>query len=1023
MGRKPPDAGLHIDESLAENSEADGIQNSPSPSRDETGPRTEDSTEPSEEQLHQTFPIVGIGASAGGLEAFEKFFTNMPPDSGMAFVLVQHLDPTHKSILGDLITRYTRMKVVLVEDGVQISPNWIYIIPPDRDMAILGGRLHLMTPGAPRGQRHPINFFFRSLAQDRRNRAIAIVLSGTGTDGTQGIRAIKGEAGTVLVEEPETAKYDGMPRSAIATGVADFVLPAEKMPAQLMAFARQAFSRRSGPVLTARPQALGDIEKVLVLLRAHTGHDFSYYKNTTIIRRIERRMAVNQIETIGGYVRHIRQHPAEADTLFKELLIGVTNFFRDAQAFASLEKNVIRPLIEKSSDRTPIRVWVPGCSTGEEAYSIAILFRESMDALGVNRKVQIFATDIDPSAVEWARAANYPESVAADVPPQTLRRFFRREGSNYEIDRSIRDMIVFALQSVIKDPPFSKIDLISCRNLLIYLKAELQKTILPLFHYSLREDGYLFLGSSETIGEFGDLFGELDRRWKIFERKGDGSLRHRALDAYLHSFLVSQDDRMTQLDDRSKNERWTSLKDLTKEILLNDYAPTCIIINEKCEILYTRGHTGRYLELASGEVSLSILKMARPGLHLELNNAIRKSLANKERIRVENLRVKFDDAARMITITVQPVTDPPAMQGLTAVIIEDAGVADIPRQPTTPVSKKGDKGRIDSLEKELQSTKEYLQSTIEQLETSNEELTSTNEELQSSNEELQSTNQELQTSKEELQSMNEELATVNSELETKIDALSKANDDINNLMSSTRIAIIFLDVNLCIQRFTATVTDIINLIDADIGRPLEHIAHNLEYRDLVADARTVLADLVEAEKEVEANNGRWYLTKVRPYRTNDNVIDGVVITFTDITEQKLEQEKLRAVLKVSEETQDSVIITDEQGIIEYVNPYFCEVSGFSTDEAVGNSVSIVRSEKTDPGVFRDMWQVIKKGGIWRGDIVNQRKDSTLYLDQVTIWPILDKDGAISRFVAVQKCLENNPDLAWETEEKPSAQKT
>jgi len=1025
VGRTPTSAGPPNDTSSPNTEGPERKKRSPERSTAKGGPNAETApaAESAEERVHSSFPIVGIGASAGGLEAFEKFFTNMPPDSGMAFVIVQHLDPTHKSILGDLITRFTRMKVVAVEDGVQISPNWVYIIPPDKDMAILGGRLHLMVPAAPRGQRHPINFFFRSLAQDCRNRAIGIVLSGTGTDGTQGLRAIKGEAGTVLVEEPSTAKYDGMPRSAIATGVVDFILPAEKMPSQLMAFARQAFGRRTGPLIAARPQALGDLEKVLVLLRAQTGHDFSYYKNTTVIRRIERRMAVNQIERIEGYVRYIREHPAEADTLFKELLIGVTNFFRDPQAFASLRDKAIRPLIEGTSPQMPIRVWVPGCSTGEEAYSIAILFRECMDELGADRKVQIFATDIDPSAIEWARAANYPESVAADVPSQTLRRFFRREGTNYEIDRSIRDMIVFAMQSVIKDPPFSKIDLISCRNLLIYLKAELQKSVLPLFHYSLKEDGYLFLGSSETIGEFTDLFGELDRKWKMFKRKGDGSLRHRALDAYMHSFLLSQDALITQLDERSKSERWTSLKDLTKDILLNDYAPTCVIINEKCEILFTHGQTGRYLELAPGEVNLSILKMARPGLHLELTNAIRKSMNKRERVRVENLRVKFEDTTRTITITAQPVTEPPAMQGLTAVIIEDAGVADtvVSMAPISPA--KGDKGRIVGLEKELQSTKEYLQATIEQLETSNEELTSTNEELQSSNEELQSTNQELQTSKEELQSMNEELATVNSELETKIEALSKANDDMNNLMSSTKIAIMFLDIDLCIQRFTPSVTDIIKLIDADIGRPLEHIAHNLEYGSLVSDAKKVLEDLVEAEKEVSANDGRWYLTKTRPYRTIDNVIDGVVITFTEITEQKRVQEKLRALLKVSEETRDSIIITDDRGIIEYVNPYFCEISGFSAEEAIGNAASIVRSDKTDPGVFRDMWQVIHKGGIWRGDLVNQCKDGTLYLDQVTVWPILNKDGAISRYVAVQKCLEKNPDLAQETEEKPSAQET
>jgi len=989
------------------NSKGEGQSETSAENRSKTGPRKAND--------RITFPVVGIGASAGGLEAFEKFFTNMPPDSGMAFVIVQHLDPTHKSILGDLVTRYTRMNVVAVEDGMHVSPNWVYIIPPDRDMAVLGGRLHLMAPEAPRGQRHPINFFFRSLAQDQRDRAIGVVLSGTGTDGTLGLRSIKGEGGTLLVEEPGTAKYDGMPRSAIATGLVDFVLPAEKIPGQLMAFARQAFGRKAGPVTAARTRAMGDVEKVLVLLRAQTGHDFSYYKNTTIIRRIERRMAVNQIERVDEYVRFIREHPAEADTLFKELLIGVTNFFRDPEAFAGLRDKVIRPIVENGSRQTPIRVWVPGCSTGEEAYSIAMSFRECMDDLGADRKVQIFATDIDPGAIEWARAANYPESIAADVPPQTLRRFFRREGTSYEIDRSIRDMLVFAVQSVIKDPPFSKIDLISCRNLLIYLKAELQKSVLPLFHYALKEDGYLFLGSSETIGEFSDLFAELDRKWKIFHRVGEGTIRPRGLDAYLHSFLLSQDSGSAHLEERPRSDRWMSLKELTGDILLKGYAPTCAIVNEKCEILYTHGQTGRYLELSPGEVNLSIIKMARPELHLELSNLVRKSIAKRERTRVEGLRVKLDDTTRIINITVQPVTEPPAMQGLTAVVIEDVGAGEIAKSPSPTLPAKGDKGRLGDLEKELQSTKEYLQATIEQLETSNEELTSTNEELQSSNEELQSTNQELQTSKEELQSMNEELSTVNSELETKIEALSKANDDMNNLMSSTRIAIIFLDINLCIQRFTPSVSEIINLIDADVGRPLEHIAHNLAYGGLVSDAKMVLQELMECEKEISANDGRWYLTKTRPYRTIDNVIDGVVMTFTEITEQKRVQERLRALLKVSEELQDSVIITDEKGIIEYVNPYFCEISGFAAEEAIGQSAGIINSDKTDPRVFRDMWQTIKKGEIWRGDMFNRRKDGTPYLDRVTIWPILNKEGNISGFVGFQKCLDKNPKMDQQVE--------
>lgn len=955
------------------------------------------------------FPVVGVGASAGGLEAFEQFFTNMPPDSGMAFVLVQHLDPTHKSILTDLVKRYTRMTVVSVEDGMTIAPNWVYIIPPDRDMALLNGRLHLMQPGAPRGQRHPIDFFFRSLSQDRRDRAICIILSGTGSDGTLGLREIKGEGGMAMVQAPESAKYDGMPRSAIATGVVDFTLPPENMPKQLIAYAQRAFLTDKKFLSPAMAEASDNIEKILVLLRAQTGHDFSYYKPTTVTRRIERRMAVNQIETIDDYVRLIREKPSEADTLFRELLIGVTNFFRDAEAFKALSEKVIKPLIDAKARAVPIRVWVPGCSTGEEAYTIAILFKQWLDDTKQERKIQIFATDIDSNAIEAARPGVYPESIAADIPPQTLRRYFRRHGSTYEADRSIRDMLVFAVQSVIKDPPFSKIDLISCRNLLIYMKPELQKRVIPLFHYALGEGGYLFLGTSETIGEHSDLFGDVDRKWKVFKRKGGDRLRYRGIDQHVQAFLTSRESMAMQAHDNARAEKRISLRELTEKKLLKEYAPTCIIINEKYEILYTHGNTAPFLEVAPGEASWTILKMARTGLHLELTNAVRKAVERKKRVHAEGLRISTDTGLRLVDLTVEPITEPASMQGLVAIIIEEQKALSPGNETDVSIEHSPENKRLAELERELQTTKEYLQATIEQLETSNEELTSTNEEMQSSNEELQSTNQELQTSKEELQSMNEELATVNTELETKIEALSLANADLNNIMSSTKIAILFLDTTLCIQRFTPMITDIVNLIDNDLGRPLQHIAHNLEYGTLVKDAQTVLRDLLEIEKEVKASNGKWYLVRIRPYRTIDNVIDGVVLTFTEISEQKRVQEELRIMLTIADQSPNSVIITDARGTIEYVNPYFTEVSGYSPDEAVGRNINIIRSDTMDHAIFERLWDTIKTGGTWKGDLENKRKDGTHYWDRVTITPILDRNGEITRFVGIQTQI-NQPSI-------------
>jgi two-component system, chemotaxis family, CheB/CheR fusion protein len=465
------------------------------------------------------FPVVGIGASAGGLEAFEQFFNYVPPDTGMAFVIVSHLDPTHKSILSELLRSYTRMQVKEVEDGMLVLPNNVFVIPPDCDMAVMHGKLHLMEPSAPRGLRQPIDFFFRSLSQDKKERAIAIVLSGTGTEGTLGLREIKGQGGMVMVQDPETAKYNGMPRSAIGTGLVDYILPPDKMPDQLIAYVQHPLTKEAGKTPAHEPESTTLLQKILIIVRSRTGHDFSFYKESTIIRRIERRMAVNEISGMPDYIRYLQQYPDEVDTLFTELLIGVTNFFRDPEAFDTLKDKVMHRVVKAKEEGGQIRVWVPGCSTGEEAYSLAMLFQECKEAVKSEAKIQIFATDIDPSAIEAARSGSYPHSIAVDVSVERLKRFFTAEDNTYRVKKSVRDQVVFAVQNVVTDPPFSKLDLISCRNLLIYMGQKLQKKVLPLFHYSLNKDGYLFLGTSETIGEFSDLFSTIDRKGKIFQRK------------------------------------------------------------------------------------------------------------------------------------------------------------------------------------------------------------------------------------------------------------------------------------------------------------------------------------------------------------------------------------------------------------------------------------------------------------------------------------------------------------------------
>lgn len=879
------------------------------------------SGEPPEPRLDATpsdvFPIVGIGASAGGLAAFEAFFSSMPSDAdpGMAFVLVQHLDPDHKSILTDLIRRYTRMQVFEVEDGMPVRPNCAYIIPPGRDMAFLNGALQLLEPVAPRGQRLPIDFFFRSLAQDQRDRAIGIVLSGTGSDGTLGVRAIKGEGGMVMAQNPASTEYDGMPRSAIATGLVDYELPPSEMPAQLMAFAGHAFGRVPRPSGLPASKSENAQMKIFILLRSQTGHDFSQYKANTVQRRIERRMAVHQIATMGEYVRYLQQAPAEVEALFRDLLIGVTRFFRDPEAFLALEERVIPRLFSGKPPGALIRIWVPGCSTGEEAYSLAILLQEHMDVAKQSATVQIFATDIDSQAIATARAGLYPASIAADISRERLARFFAAEpgGGAYRIHKAIRDMLVFSEQDVIKDPPFSKLDLISCRNLLIYMDGDLQKKLIPLFHYALNPGGMLFLGTSETTGDFMDLFGVVDRKSRLYRRKEVSQVERIAGRGPFFSPVAAMEAARPRAAGKPPSLEKRSLREVTEQAILHLVAPAGALVNRQGDVLYIHGRTGMALEPAPGEAGPSnLLKMAREGLRQELASALHRAAGTGEVVRCRGLRARTNGGFVTIHLSVHPVglrpelaegTDPAPPGGPLFLVILEAAPPPDP-QPSEPASPPGSpppepgsghpEESVASLQLELRAKDEYLQAAIEELETSNEELKSSNEEMQSVNEELQSTNEELETSKEELQSVNEELATVNAELQTKVADLSRANNDMNNLLAGTGIATIFVDHQLRILRFTPAATQIINLIPSDVGRPVGHIVSNLTgYSSLLEDARLVLDTLIPKVLEVQTTEGAWYTLRLQPYRTLDNVIEGAVITFVDITETRKAQEALR----------------------------------------------------------------------------------------------------------------------------------
>ena len=915
---------------------------------------------PASDQPSSDFPIVGIGASAGGIAAFEAFFSTMPVDNvpGMAFVLVQHLSRDHKSILSDLVRRYTKMEVFEVEEGIVVKPNCAYIIPPNRDMCLANGALNLLEPTLARGIRLPIDFFFRSLAQEQHDRAICIILSGTGSDGTLGARAVKGEGGMVMVQTPETTEYDGMPRNAIATGIVDFILPPKEMPAQLLAYVGHAFGARILPVSPQSPQPADGLDTIFALVRSKTGHDFSQYKRSTIIRRVERRMAVHQIDRLEDYIRYLQLTRPEVDALFRDFLIGVTNFFRDPEIFETIQAQVIPKLFNSKATNHTVRVWVPGCSTGEEAYSIAMLLREHMEQLKEVLKIQVFATDIDREALDYARAGVYPSSIIADVSPERLSHFFeqdRPDGSAYRIHKTIRDMLIFSEHDLIKDPPFSKLDLISCRNLLIYMGPELQEKLMPHFHYALNPDGILLLGSSESVGDSTNLFATLDRRGKIYQRKPDSAGPHRLDVANFFPRLPAVES-TRQSPRNGTADLKISLHEITVRTVLDHYAPVGALVNERGDILYLLGRTGPYLEPSPGEASMNIFRMAREGLRSDLTIALHRAASKGITTNHSGLQVKNNGYSATVKVTVIPVpTDAEGAipRGLFLVIIETETAA--PKRSSVVALAAADGAAaiasldlndyIIRLKLELRGKDEHLQTVIEELESSNEELRSSHEEMQSVNEEMQSTNEELETSKEELQSVNEELATVNSELQAKVLDLSRSNNDMKNLLSGTGIGTIFVDHKLRILRFTPTVSSLINLIESDVGRPVDQIRSTLRgYDSLAADSQEVLSSLIPKELEVQASTGAWFLLRLRPYRTLENVIEGVVITFTDCTALKnaqvalQESEGLRRLAVVVRDSRDAVLVQDLTGRILAWNPGAVAMYGWTEAEALSKNI-------------------------------------------------------------------------------------
>jgi chemotaxis protein methyltransferase CheR/two-component system CheB/CheR fusion protein len=829
--------------------------------------------------------IVGVGASAGGLEALELFFTHLPPESGVAFVVIQHMDPTHPAMLSEILQGRTLMKVVEASDDDKASPNCVYVIPPNKDLSIIDGHLHLINPVAERGFRLPIDDFFIALAKDQTQHAVGIILSGMGSDGSLGLAAIKQNGGLTVVQSPDSAKFDSMPINAINMGCVDIITEPQMMWNQIVNLLNQrlvGMPSKIDPILTLKSQSA--LEQIIILLRERTGNNFSLYKKNTIYRRIERRMALHKIESIATYVDYLRNNQQELDLLFKELLIGVTQFFRDPTVWDVLKKDVLTTLLLNYNGETPVRAWVAACSTGEEAYSLAIVFKEALASLDsvIPVKLQIFATDLDQDAIEIARRGFYSNSIKADISTDRLEKFFTADGNGYRINKEIREMVIFAPQNIAMDPPFTKLDILCCRNLLIYLNQELQNKLIPLFYYTLNNNGVLLLGNAETISGFNHLFSVIDNKSRLYRQ-----IPHTLPVGVDFPTKYSQVLPLNQTGD-VKLPGLGNFQTLAEQLLLQRYTPAAVIVNNVGDILFISGRTGKYLEPAAGKANWNIHAMAREGLRFELSAALKQAQHQTEAVKINGIKIESHSDSQLANLTVELINKPEALSGMLIVIFTDT-----PRSTHKKSSGPVDKLEYENLQNELQRTREQLQSTYEEMQSSQEELRSTNEELQSTNEELQSSNEELVTSKEEMQSLNEELQTVNAQLQTKLDDLSRASNDLNNLLNSMEIATVFLDNALNIRRFTSNCTKIFKLISSDLGRPLSDISNDLEYPQLQQDIEEVLRTLIFKEQQIKASTQRWFKVRIMPYRTHDNIIDGVVITFIDISETKHLEAQLR----------------------------------------------------------------------------------------------------------------------------------
>lgn len=948
------------------------------------------------------FPIVAMGASAGGLEALEQFLSAVPDKSGMAYVVIQHLDPTHKGMLPELLQRITKMKVEQVKDHMVVNRDTVYVIPPNTSMSILKGVLHLFEPTESRGLRLPIDFFMRSLADDSIEFAVGVVLSGMGSDGSIGLKAIKENNGIVMVQDPADAKFDSMPRNAMEAVVIDIVAPAKELPSKLIdLIKRSPVAKRSVETDIRDNSAL---EKIIILLRTVTGNDFSLYKKNTVYRRIERRMGVHKIEKISLYVSFLLENPKELEILLKELLIGVTSFFRDTAVWDKLKETIIPAIIANKPSGTRLRSWIVGCSTGEEAYSMAIVFEEVMEKLNPagGYTLQIFATDLDNEAIEAARKGLYPLNIEADVSPERLNRFFTATNEGYRVKTEIREMVVFARHNIISHPPFTKIDILSCRNLLIYMDVELQKKLLGLFYYSIVPEGYMVLGSAETMGLQSTIFSQVDAKLKIYNRSFP------TVTPELYDFPSSfSRTRPVIVEQQIPVNMTLNIQTLANEILLQHFSPPGVLVNDKGDIIYISGHTGKYLEPAVGKANMNIFAMLRDGLRNEFSSAFRQAISKKELVVVHNIKVGTNGGSQIINLSIQWIDKPEQLNGMLMIVFTDVSKI----HPVMDLDKKTGKA-IQSvheaeMEKELQLLREELQNTMEEMQTSQEEQKSTNEELQSTNEELQSSNEELTTSKEEMQSLNEELQTVNAELQTKIDDFTRVNNDMKNLLNSTDIATLFLDKNLNIRRFTNQATNIFKLIKSDIGRPFTDQVSDLIYPELVSDAKEVLKSLIFVQKQIPTKDGRWFSIRIMPYRTFDDRIDGLVITFVNISDLKRIEIKLQ-----EREQMFNLILEASSDIIIKLSPdwditeFNAEAENFfglkSQDVLTRNFIKLFIPEPEQKRVELQMKKQLKdtQGGIFKMRM--KGADGTLSVVEWSAKKLFNDNNTIAGIIIINK---------------------